>query len=428
MTDEKKTVGDALADFTSELARYAGHGGGYQDGPFAIAGSGYADWYRRSWLARAAVDALPDECFKRGYQWVAEDDQISLIEGTERRLGVKGKIRQALSLSRLHGTAYIYMDDGSDPTKEFLPSSVHRDGLRFINVLRHGDVYCGDVVKDPLSPWFGQPEYYRVNEVPIHPSRMIRFANNPDHETGQGRSVLEYMLEPILAASTARDNVVALTTEANIDIISVCGFFDAVADPVEARRVAGRYEQMRQGKATNKLAVLDKDNEEWSQRQVSFGTLPDVIEAMRREVSAAIGIPYSILFGRPGGLGANAETELKVWYDSVVAMQSNYIDSVCSPLFLAIERSALGFDKQEIHHVWLSLTELSDKEKAEVAKTLSDAAGLAVDKDIIPPEVMTAPLVNAWTELGVFQGLEQEYNNWIAGGSPDDDDDDMVAT
>src|SRR5690606_31010073 len=127
-------------------------------------------------------------------------------------------------------------------------------------------------------------------------------------------------------------------------------------------------------------------------------TLPDVIEAMRREVAAAIGIPYSILFGRPGGLGTNSETELKVWYDSISAMQSNDIDHICAPLFLAVERSSLGFDKPEIYHVWLSLNEMTDKEKADVAKVLVDSAGVAVDKGILNAEMLSEPLVNAWTE------------------------------
>lgn len=417
MADSKSIrAGDALADFTSAMASNAGYGStGYRDGPFSVAAGGY-DWYRRSWLARAAVDALPDECFKRGYQWVAEDDQINLIEATERRLGVRSKIKQALSMSRLYGVAYIYMDDGADPGMEFRADSVRRDGLRFINVLRKDQVSTSQLITDPLSEWFGHPEYYTVTggttAVRIHPSRMIRFLNDPDPQTGEGRSVLDYMLEPIIAAVTARDNVVALTTEANIDIISVCGLFDQVADPSEAKKIAGRYSLLREGKATNKLAVLDKEAEEWTQRQVSFATLPDVIEAMRREVAAAIGIPYSILFGRPGGLGTNSETELKVWYDSISAMQSNDIDHICAPLFLAVERSALGISKPEIYHVWLSLNEMSDKEKADVAKVLVDSAGVAVDKGILSAEMLSEPLVNAWTELGVFQGLEQGYNDW----------------
>lgn len=415
---DSKTIraGDALADFTAEMASRAGYSQyGYRDGPFSVTDSGY-DWYRRSWLAREAVDALPDECFKRGYQWVAEDDQINLIESTERRLGVRSKIKQALSMSRLYGVAYIYMDDGADPGLEFRADSVRRDGLRFINVLRKDQASPSQLITDPLSEWFGHPEYYTVTgattAVKIHPSRMIRFLNDPDPQTGEGRSVLDYMLEPIIAAVTARDNVVALTTEANIDIISVCGLFDQVADPEDARKVAGRYALLREGKATNKLAVLDKDAEEWKQRQLDFATLPDVIEAMRREAAAAIGIPYSILFGRPGGLGTNSETELKVWYDSISAMQSNDIDHICAPLFLAVERSALGISKPEIYHVWLSLNEMSDKEKADVAKVLVDSAGVAVDKGILNAEMLSEPLVNAWTELGVFQGLEQGYNNW----------------
>lgn len=438
MADTKSVkVGDALADFTSEMARLAGYGGsGYRDGPFSVATGGY-DWYRRSWLARAAVDALPDECFKKGYQWVAEDDQINLLEATEKRLGLKSKIRHALSMSRLDGVSYIYMDDAGQSEMEFRPDRVGKDGLRFINVLRKNQVTPSILITDPLSRWFGHPEYYTVtgsdSSVKIHPSRMIRMVNAPDPQNGEGRSVLDYMLEPIIAAVTARDNVVALTTEANIDIISVCNLFTQVQDPEEAKKIAGRYALLREGKATNKIAVLDKDAEEWTQRQVSFATLPDVMEAMRREAAAAIGMPYAILFGRPGGLGTNSETELKVWYDSVSAIQENSIDPEIAPLMLAVEMSALGYDRPEIFYQWLSLNEMTDKEKADVAKSLGETAGKAVSDGIFQAEMLSEPLMNAWTELGVFQGLEQQYNNMFDpdGGvdgddSKDDEVDDMV--
>lgn len=428
-------IGDALADFTSEMARHAGYGqSGCRDGPFSVSTGGY-DWYRRSWLARAAVDDLPNECFKKGYQWVAEDDQINLLEATEKRLGVKSKVRQALSHSRLDGVAYIYIDSYGDSASEWKPERVGRNGLRFINVLRKNQATPSQLITDPLSPWFGHPEYYTVTgsatTVQIHPSRMIRFLNAPDPQTGEGRSVLEYTLEPIIAAVTARDNVVALTTEANIDIISVCNLFTQVQDPEEARKIAGRYALLREGKATNKIAVLDKDSEEWKQRQVSFTGLPDVIEAFRREAAAALKQPYALLFGRPSGLGTNSETELKVWYDSVASMQENDIDPVIAPLMLAVERSGLGYDRPEIFYQWLSLNEMTDKEKADVAKVLGEAAGKAVSDGILQAEMLSEPLVNAWTELGVFQGLEQQYNNMFdpEGGddSQDGDDSDMVA-
>lgn len=43
-------------------------------------------------------------------------------------------------------------------------------------------------------------------------------------------------------------------------------------------------------------------------------------------------------------------------------------------------------------------------EKTDIEKILVDSAGVAVDKGILNAEMLSEPLVNAWTELGVFQG------------------------
>ena len=422
---------DALSDFAAQMANGAGSGawGGYKDGPLSSysmdANHQWHDWYGTNWMTRAAVDYIPEDCFKKGYQWVAEADQINLLEDVEKRLKVRAKKKQALAWSRLYGEAYIYMDTGHSPASVLNVERIGQGGLRFINVMRRDDVHKGPIVRDPLSEWYGQPEYYefrsasRANAVRVHPSRMIRFINGPDPDTGEGTSVLKYMLEPIIAATAARDNVAALTTEARIDIIKACDLASMVSTPEGASQVAARYGHLRQMKATNRMAILDKDGEDWEQRQTSFATLPDVIETMRREVAAAIGIPYSLLFGRPQGLGTNGETELSTYYDNISTMQENDIQPVCDPLDELIIRSALGIRPEEIYIEWLSLWEMSDKEKAEVAKMTADAAKTAIDGGIVSAEMMTEPFVNSMTELGAFQGIEQAYSEWLTGGGWD---------
>ena len=433
MTKLKKPVAanDGLSSFTSAVAQSVMHGaGGYRDSPF----SGYAKdggylqaYYQTSWIARAAVEMIPEDCFKRGYQWVADADQITLLEAEERRLNIRKKKKQALMWSRKDGEAYLYFDTGQSTASELRLDIVRRGGLRFVNALRRTDVSKGQIVKDPMSHYHGQPEYYTIGTARIHPSRVCRFINGEDVEAVNGVSVLDYMLPPIIAAETARDNTVALTTEALIDVMSVEGLMDAVSDPVTEALIIKRYGLARQMKATNRMMVIDKDKEEFDRKPSTFTTLPDIIETMRREVAAAVGIPYSLLFGRPGGLGTNGDTELKNYYDNIATMQRNDIQPVCEPLDECIIRSALGSRPDEIYIDWLSLYEMSDQEKATVAKTMADAAKTAIDSNAVPADVLTAALINSWVEIGAFQGIEQGYADWIAaGGELDADETDDV--
>lgn len=412
-----KPLKDSLASFTASTAATAFSE--YRDGPLVGVkdGIGGYDWlYNTSWLCRAAVDTIPEDCFKRGYQWVAEPEQVNLLEAEEKKHNIRKKKKQALAYSRRYGEAYLYFDTGQAPGEELRLDAVRRGGLRFVNVLRGVDLSPGPIESDPLSPYFNQPKNYVINTLEIHPSRVCRFINGENPDTNRGVSVLTYMLGPIVAAETTRDNTVALTTEALIDIMKVKGLMDAVGDPQSEADMVKRYLLFRQGKATNKLGVIDMENEDYQRHPSQFTTLPDVIETMRREVSAAIGIPYSLLFGRSGGIGSNGDMELKNYYDNIATMQENDIQPVCGLLDECVIRSALGDRPEEVYLDWLSLYEMSDKEKAEVAKINAEAVKIGVESGAIPAQMMTESLVNSWVESGSFPGVEQGYADWISGG------------
>lgn len=425
---------DSLASFTAGLS---GGYGGYQDSPLGQFTNGYSkdvsrQFYRQSWIAKQAVERIPEDCFRKGYTWVAEAEQLSLIEAVEKRHKIKEKKKKAKILSRIDGEAYLYFDTGDDPAEELNLDRVGRDGLKFVNLFTKSNLTKGQKIKDPLSPLYGEPEVYYISganqsRVEVHPSRVCRFIDNADPTTGDGSSVLDYLLTVIEAAEISRDNTVALTTEARIDILKVCGLMDAVSDPETEARMVKRYSLMRQGKATNKMLVIDKDNEDYSQKSAEFSTLPEVIETMRREVSAALEIPHAILFGRESGLGTNGEMELATYYDRVQTIQRTEIQDVCASLDEAVIRSALGSRPEEIFLEWESLWQESDKEKADIGKTIADTVKALVDSQVIPAEVLTESTVNALTENGSLQGLEQSYQEWLSGGGdvgdlPDDDD------
>lgn len=403
-----KKFNDSLAHVAQGMAGF----GGYKDGPLVgINGMWGADL---SWLDRAAVYRIPEDAFKRGYSWIAEDKQITEIEAVERKLKLKQKKKQALAMSRLDGEAYIYFDVRRGTAgQEINLDAVRLGDLRFANVIRRNQITIGELDYDPMSPYFMQPKYYEMTgntsgAVRIHPSRIARFVNHPRPEDGFGRSILWTVASVIQDALTARANTSALTTEARVWVIKMKDLVQRVCDEDGAADVAARYNLFKQMMQTNSLAVLDLDNEEFSQQTTQFTGLPEVIESMRREVSAALEIPYALLFGRSGGLGTNGETDLKEYYDNVSVVQHNDIDGPCEILDECLLRSALGNRPEEIYKQWNSLYEISDREKAEIAKIYADAAATAVNAAILMPDMITTSLINQWVEIGAFPGIEQD--------------------
>lgn len=411
---------DALASFTASMAsELAGGWGGYRDGPFtgyAKDGNAMNSYYASSWLAKAAVERIPEDCFKKSYTWIADANQISAIEAIERRLKIKEKKKLALQNARRDGEGYIYFDTGQSADSPLEIERVGLGGLRFVNVLLSSEVTKQETEKDPVSEFYGQPKFYRVGTADIHPSRICRFVRNPDPQSGKGQSDLVHLLPPIVAAETARDNVVALTTEALIDIMKVEGLMDAVSDPSTEQQLVRRYQLFRHQKATNKMGVIDMTREDYERKPASFGTLPEVIEAMRREVAAALEIPYALLFGRNGGLGSNSDTDLAMYYDMIESTQKNDIQPACDVLDEVLIRSALGSRPEEIYLEWQPLWQSSDKERADIAAQIANTAKTLADGGIIPPDILTESTVNALTENGSFPGIETSYADWAAAG------------
>lgn len=395
------------ADSLSSLAATTG----YRDSPFSglRGGVGCVDW-----LEKAAVYRIPEDCFRKGYAWVADERQIVKLEAEEVKHKIHQKKRDALALSRLDGEAYLYFDDGTTPSRELSLDRITRGKLRFVNLLRRDQVSTGEIESDPLSRYFGHPKYYQVSgresgAVSIHPSRIARFRHFPDMMTTLGRSVLSVVGDVIRSANETRNNVVCLTKQARVWVLHAENLFDGVQDPETEKHIAKRYQIFQQMLSTNALAVIDKDREDLTQRTTSFSTLPEIIETMRREVAAALEIPYALLFGRSGGLGTNGEMDLREYYDNVAVVQKNDIDGPCEILDQVIIRSALGNDGNgEVFKEWRPLWEMSEKEKAEIAKLFADAAKTAVDAGIMTADMLTNSLANQWVEAGVFPGIEKD--------------------
>lgn len=390
---------------------------GYRDGPLSgIRGGGLP----LSWLDRQAVYRIPEDCFRKGYSWYADPHQIALIEDLEGRLNIREKKKEAVSLARLDGEAYLYFDVAQGSvSQELKVENVGRDTLRFVNVIQRSYITMGPIEMDPMSAYYNQPQYYEMNGptslVRIHPSRIARFVCNKNPYDQRGNSILDTVQEVICSAISTRQNVVSLVHQARVWVIGVEGLADKMSNPRDQELLRQRYSLFNEMLATNALALTDKEGEVFNQQSTSFSQLPEVIETMRREVSAALDIPYALLFGRNGGLGTNGEMDLKEYYDNISVVQRNDIDGPCKILDEVIIRSALGSRPDEVYHMWDSLWQDTGEQKASIGKTIADTVKGLVDSGVIPADVLTQSTVNALVENGSLPGLEQSYQEWLNG-------------
>lgn len=385
--------------------------------------------YRSTWLARKIVDIPADDAIRKGRNWQASNDQIEAIEAEEKRLGFWRKLREVQVKARLWGGAAIYIGTGdSDPSKPLDPERIASGGLKYLTVLSRREIIAGQVDQDALSPTYGWPVDYQVTGstqfATIHPSRLAIFVGSPHPEQstvggpnkGWGDSVLESVFSAIKNADATAANIASLVFEANVDVFGVPDLMANLADPSYAQRLLDRFTLAATAKGINKALVRDVA-EEYDRKQVSFATLPDVMQSFLQQVSGAADIPVTRLLGQsPAGMSATGESDLRNYYDRISSMQELVITPAIDTLDECLIRSALGGRPKEVNYRWASLWQLSDKEKAEIFKMKADAAralvGTSTGQEIITREAVSDALINDFIEDGSLPGLEaaiEEY-------------------
>jgi phage-related protein (TIGR01555 family) len=391
--------------------------------------------YEYAWLPRRVVSQVAEDAFRKWREWNAKPEQITAIEREEKRLKLRDIGERAYNDARLRGKSFVYISVKGDENNVDKPLNLNRIRLGDINHLTHltrDDVADGEIDIDPISPTFGEPQYYEIASTQltrIHPSRLVVFKGDPRPASflrgAEANSVLSASMDAIKRHDATVANIASLVYEARVDVITVPGLAEMLVDPDEEQRLMRRFSLMAQMKGNNGLVMLngsaspDSPSEEWEQKNTTFATLPDIIEKAQEEVSAAARIPRALLFGvSTGGMGSTGDLELSNYYDFINTIQTNHVEPSMNVLDEALIRSALGDRPDDVWYDWRSLWQMSDKEKAEIGKMIADKWKVAIDAGL-PPDAAIPSLVNDLTETGVGGGVEQHFNDWLATGGDD---------
>ena len=382
--------------------------------------------YRSSWLARKIVDIIPLDATRQWRQWQADNAQIELIEAEEQRLGLRVKIKEALTKARLFGGAGIYIGTrDTDPSKPLDPSRIGQGGLLYLAVIPRQQLSAVSLEDDPASPRYGLPKMYQVSASKgvqqVHPSRIVAFigAPLPDNtlasgaEFGWGDSILVSCLDAIKQADGTLANVASMVFEAKVDVVKIPGFMEQIGDKEYRKRVYERLQLAGIAKGVNGMLVLDSE-EEYDTKQLGFGNLPEITDRFLQIVSGAADIPATRLLGQsPAGLSATGESDTRNYYDRIRAEQELSIGPAMSILDECLIRSALGNRPPEIHYEWKSLWQSTPEQKATVGKTVADTIVALNNSKLWPVEVMSQAATTMLVEHGAAPGLETAMRDYF---------------
>lgn len=394
--------------------------------------------YRGSWLSRKIVDIPALDSTRKWRQWQASKDQITLLDSEEKRLGIKQKITEARTKARLFGGAgvYISIKGELDPSLPLDPAKVQKHGIDFLTVMPMRVLQAGELENDPISPDYSKPKFYTVSSsagmVIIHPSRIVRFigAPMPDDELagnqGWGDSVLTSAWTACKNFDATIANIASLVFEAKVDVIGIPGFTDLMADKQSRDLLVERFQLAAMLKGNNGLLAIDAE-ETHTSKSFAFAGLEKISEIFAQSGSGAGDIPMTRLFGQsPGGLNATGDSDLRNYYDRIQSAQELEITPAMSVLDECLIRSALGARPAEIHYTWNSLWQTTDKERADIGKTVADTIKTLSESGLFNSDVLSKASENLLIERSVMPGLEaaiEEFGNLL----PEENDNDPTA-
>lgn len=424
-------VGDSLTNLVSRMGTERDKASSSFYGIPALDDGQLLNAYRGAWLPRKIVDIPAFDSVRAWRDWQAEGDQIEKIEAEEKRLNVRGKVLEARIKARLWGGAAIHIGTGDTNLAE--PLDVNRVGLagiRHLTVLSRRQLSVGEIERDVESEFYGRPRVYSLTAgdramVSIHPSRLVIFTGNahPDPdlaggaEFGWGDSVLLSVMDAIKQADGTAANIASLVFEAKIDIIRVPDFMQSLGNAEYRTKLLERYTLANTAKGINGTLLLDKE-EEYESKTTSFATLPDVLDRFLQIVSGAADIPATRLLSQsPAGMSATGESDLRNYYDRLSSMQKLEMEPAMQRLDEALIRSALGTRPPEVHYIWSSLWQISDKERADIGKIDAETIKTLNDTGLFPQEALAKSGANMMVEHSIMPGLQEAIDE--AGGLPD---------
>lgn len=376
--------------------------------------------YRNSWIAAKIVDIPAMDTLRKGRDWQADQNDITLIEKEEKRLGLWAKLLECKTKARLYGGAAVVIGaaDGSDYSQPFDFEKVGKGGLPYLTVMTRRELTANQLSTDPMSEWYSKPESYLVtglNEafVQIHPSRLIiqYGAPHPDpwnaggSSFGWSDSVLQRVYDAMLNSDSTAANIASLVFEANVDSFGIPDLMEQLSSVEYEQRLLNRLTLAKVGKSVSKALVHDA-NETYNRNTINFSGLPDVMQSFLLMVSGAADIPLTRFLGQaPSGLSSTGEGDMKNYYDRIETIQTLEIEPAMWRFDEALIRSALGSRPDDIFYNWTPLEQLNEKDQAEIGLKNAQAAEVITRTGLFDQEELREAVSNQFIENGFYPGL-----------------------
>lgn len=390
------------------------------------------DMYCQSWIVGKIVGAIPEDMIRSGIAITGDPvpKRIELIDSALSRLKIWTALQSALTWARLFGgAASLIMIEGQDVAEPLRLDTITRGSFRGLMTYDRWQLWPDwSQTIQALGPSYGLPVYWRIVDpsqygapqvngrlgfnVRVHHSRLLRFVGiEAPHsravmEQSWGLSVVERLLDRLVAFDTASAGAASLIDKAYLRTIQIKGLRQILSGPEAAQiALAKNIGMIRALQSSEGMTVLDADDH-FATTSYSFAGLDQVLLSFGQQLSGAADIPLTRLFGQsPAGLNATGEADTKTYYDGILRRQEAQLREPLTKLLQILYRDRFGEPMPaEVSFTFVPLWQLTELDRASVSST--DAASVTA--------AYTAGLIDAPTALRELQLRGALTTRWQA--------------
>lgn len=288
-----------------------------------------ANTYKHNSFAQLAVDLPVDDAFRDGgfdidSQTLSADELLELKDFMDDK-GDKITLKDCARWGRLFGGGALVLDEGSKNNDKplIIERLKGRENVDFIACDRWQCCPIGDSIyttdKFLLQNYVNDTKYGEVDK-----SRMKLFIGKTEpyfirtQLQGWGASIFEAIIPALSQYIKANNVILELLDEAKIDILKIFGLSDVLGTADGEASVRRRLKIFSEQKNFESVGAMDA-KDDYIQKQLSFGSLDQMIEKIMLLICSALRIPYSKVFGKGASGFSSGEDDLENYNGMVMS-------------------------------------------------------------------------------------------------------------
>ena len=395
------------------------------------------NYYNGSGIARRIVDMMPEDALRHDLE--TSDELYTEMK----RLNFTEKLKELSKKARLYGGAVMLMlaMDG----QEDMGLALNEGNLKSIEELV---IFTKDEISsfemelqtDITSPDYGKYYYYTFTTkaggmIKVHASRVLRLDGDTNATTSPinyewGNSVLQKVHERLAVYLTTTKLVQELAQDYKKTTFSVKGLIEQIATG-QYDNIKKRMQIVSRGQSMLNMTLIDADSEKVDTKINSVSGYDALIDKTAEAVSADVGMPVSLLFGRsPAGMNATGDGDMNNWNAQVKAYQTHTLQPLIERFVTLLGLQTEWRDKpQELSWEWANLEPLSDLEEADVRYKQAQADKIYIDAGGADASYLFHKRHDGGYTTNLGYSIE-DYQGFLAdeGSFNDGTDDDVIPT